>query len=283
MSNSSPSKNEMQPLGSFASIIGILAIFLYFTGWIYRWAYFGFFKIEILRFDLPFYSFFFVPIQVFLGSLGAFLITVLAVMVTVLGIKVTIWFIQPLQLSTITPRKKWVRHLHNYTRKFHQFTILKFLRSLITGFPQRLLRELIIVIWLLISLFWLAKIQGTLDAYRDAFNHTSTLPVVTFVTPQKRLAIGRNPEDIFTKPALQDYRIIGSLEQLEYLQNRDINDATNPDNKVVWRLLLENSNWVYLFSSLPPNATREQRPPVLAIRKDIEGELMILSPGYSEK
>lgn len=46
-----------QILGTFASLLGLLGIFLYFTGWIYRWAYFGWFSLEINRLDLPLRSF----------------------------------------------------------------------------------------------------------------------------------------------------------------------------------------------------------------------------------
>jgi hypothetical protein len=61
---------------------------------------------------------------------------------------------------------------------------------------------------LLIILFWLARIQGSIDARRDAVNDTSTLPVITLVLPEKQIVIGRNPEDVFTDPSLKGYRII---------------------------------------------------------------------------
>ncbi|MFM9160867.1 MAG: hypothetical protein ACKOPK_23845 [Dolichospermum sp.] len=32
-------------LSNFAGLVGVLAIFVYFIGWIYRWAYFGFFTL----------------------------------------------------------------------------------------------------------------------------------------------------------------------------------------------------------------------------------------------
>ena len=72
MSNAPQPPNEPKILGTFASLVGLLGLFLYFTGWLYRWAYYGFFKLEITRLDLPFKSFFLVPIQVFLGDLWAF-------------------------------------------------------------------------------------------------------------------------------------------------------------------------------------------------------------------
>ena len=45
-----------------ASLLTILGVGLYFTGWIYRWAYFAFFKLEVTKLDLPIKSFFIAPI-----------------------------------------------------------------------------------------------------------------------------------------------------------------------------------------------------------------------------
>ena len=59
MPDSQPSQNNTQILGTFASILGLLGIFLYFTAWIYRWAYFGYFQLEITQLSFPFRSFFF--------------------------------------------------------------------------------------------------------------------------------------------------------------------------------------------------------------------------------
>jgi len=79
-----------QILGAFASILGLLGIFLYFTGWIYRWAYFAWFHIELNRLDLPLRSFLFVPIQVFFGDFGVFLRTIVAFVFAAIAIKLTL-------------------------------------------------------------------------------------------------------------------------------------------------------------------------------------------------
>ena len=63
------------------------------------------------------------------------------------------------------------------------------------------------VIWLLLILFWLARIQGTTDARRDAVNETSTLPVITLVLPEKQIALGQNLDrDNPFNPSLKGYR-----------------------------------------------------------------------------
>lgn len=281
MSNLTPSSQETKFLGSFASIIGLLGIFLYFNGWIYRWAYFGFFQLEINQIDLPLRSFLFVPIQVFLGSIGAFLRTVLSVIIAVLGIKITLWFMQPLtpieNHNESHQRNNWRSLIKKYIQKLHNCQISQVLRLLISDFPQALLKDLIIIIWLLTSLFWLARYQGTIDAHRDAINNTSTLPVISFVFPQKNLALGRKPYNIFLNDDLKQYRIIGDLGLFEYLKGKETNDINNQEKRV-WRLLIENKNWLYLFPALPSNIESDRRPLILAIRQDKEGQLIILSP-----
>lgn len=243
MSNSNPLPQVTQVLGSFLSILGLLGVFLYFTGWIYRWAYFGFFRLEINRLDFPLRSFLFVPIQVFCGDFFAFLRSLVAIVAVFMAIKLTV--------SLLKPR------------------------------PGSLDNDLIVVTWLLVILFWLARNQGEIDARRDAINSTSTLPVITLVLPEKQIALGRNLDDLTLDPSLKGYRVIGDKGLFDYIRGRETND-TKLDPPRVWRLLLENKEWSYLFPALATNAKSNQRPPLLAIRQDKEGQLMILSPDYTK-
>jgi hypothetical protein len=262
--NSPPQGTQI--LGTFASLLGLLGIFLYFTGWIYRWAYFGWFRIEIHRLDLPLRSFLFVPIQVFCGDFVAILRTLLAIVVVAIAIRFTLWISSPLPSYRIVNQSK---------RKFHQCFFP--LRSLAGVIPDALRKDLIAVIWMLIILFLLARYQGESDAPRDAVNDTSTLPVITLVLPEKQIAIGRNPEDVFIDPSLKGYRIIGETRLLEDLWGKETNDSKmNPPR--IWRLLIQNNNWIYLFRALPADPKDDERPAVLAIREDREGQLMILAP-----
>jgi hypothetical protein len=138
-----------------------------------------------------------------------------------------------------------------------------------------------IVAWILFVLFWVAYWQGNADARRDAVNQTSTRPIVTLVSPSpsdKKRALGRNLNDLLSDSSRNDYRIIGDVEQFEQIVGRETNDTTNPNQPVVWRLLVENNSWVYLFPALPPKATANQRAPVLAINTgDGQVQLLILS------
>ncbi|MFM6277353.1 MAG: hypothetical protein ACKN9K_03385, partial [Dolichospermum sp.] len=64
--------------------------------------------------------------------------------------------------------------------------------------PQSLRQEIVVIVWILASLFWLGRFQGLADAYRDAVNNTSTRPIVTLVTAKDKLPLGRNLDDLLT-------------------------------------------------------------------------------------
>ena len=60
-------------------------------------------------------------------------------------------------------------------------------------------------------MFYLAQWQADADAWTDAVNETSTLPAVTFVTPEKNAALGRKLDDdgngyVYLFPALPSKR-----------------------------------------------------------------------------
>jgi hypothetical protein len=263
-------------LGSFVSLLGVLGISLYFTGWIYRWTYFGFFEIEINTLNLSVESFLLVPIQVILGDLWIFIRTIIIVTITVILIKSTLWLIRSPNPS-IPPSKSKLT-INRFTQKLHAFWLWAPLRSFAQLFPQPFRHEIVIIAWILVALFWLARWQGNADAYRDAVNNTSTRPIVTLVSPSDKIALGRNPDDLLTNPPLKNSRIIGDVDQFRQIFGRETNDTTNPLQPIVWRLLIENNSWVYLFPAMPPGAKTNQRPPVLAINTgDGRVQLLILS------
>lgn len=275
MSSGSQEPSTPQLLGAFISLLGILGIFLYFTGWIYRWAYFGFFELEVTTLNLPLESFLIVPIQVILGDLWIFGRAVLAVAVTVGLIQITLWLLSPKAPNTSNASHLLLDRL---AKKLHGCWLFKGLRSFARLFPLPLRHEIVIVAWLLSALFLVASWQGSADARRDAVNQTSTRPIVTLVSPSDKIALGRNLDDLLRDPSRKGYRIIGDVEQFNQIFGRETNDTTNPNQPIVWRLLVENNNWVYLFPTLPPKATTNQRPPILAINTgDGRVQLLILS------
>jgi hypothetical protein len=65
--------------------------------------------------------------------------------------------------------------------------------------------------------------------------------------------LGRNLDDPLINPSLKDFHIIGNVEQFRKIFGQETNDTTDPKNPIVWRLLIESNNWVYLFPSMPPD------------------------------
>ncbi|MCL1473298.1 hypothetical protein [Argonema antarcticum] len=283
---------EPNILGKIASVVGLLGAALFFTGWIYRWSYFYFFQLEITTLDLPAQSFFIVPLQVFLGDGWAILKTVVALVFSAVAIHITLWLIQSIgnaiaekierfRSPIIVPMKKrqqsWIsRQLKSLTEfSYTEFNSIKFLRSL--------LDEIVIVFWILIILYWLARWQGTADARRDAGSN-STLPVVTLVAPENRLALGRKFDQEFKSPTGKGYHFIGDKGLFNDLAPRLRTNTADSKDPIVWRLLMERGGWIYLFPALPPNANPNDRPPVIAIQESQLGEqLMILSHDVSKK
>lgn len=152
------------------------------------------------------------------------------------------------------------------------------MRSLAQLIPQSLRHEIIIVASIFVALFWLGRYQGTADAFRDAVNDTSTRPIVTLVSPSDKLALGRNLDDLLINPTLKVSRIIGDVQQFKKIFGRETNDTTNPQQPIIWRLLIENNNWVYLFPAMSADAKPNQRPPVLAVNTGDGGvQLLILT------
>lgn len=262
MSSNSQNSGNTNLLGSFVSLLSVFGIFIYFLGWIYRWAYFGFFQLQITALNFPIESFFIVPIQAVLGDFWIFIRANLVLIATVVLIKFTIWLISSSSASNLSKTSQV--SINKLVQKLHSFWLFKLLRSFTEFLPLPLRHEIIAVAWILAALFWLGRWQGEADAYRDAVNATSTRPIATLVSSSDKMALGRNLDDLFINPPLKGFRIIGDVELFRQIFGREINDTTNPQQALVWRLLIENDNWVYLFPAMPQEAKPNQRPPVLA-------------------
>ncbi|CDM93260.1 MULTISPECIES: hypothetical protein [Limnospira] len=147
------------------------------------------------------------------------------------------------------------------------------------NYDKNFVNELVIAGWCLAGLFYLGQTQGNLDAIRDAHNHTSMLPVVTIITPENRLPLGRKIYDLTDDPVVGNFRFIGDLELYQMLLQRDYNDKTQADNSSIWRLLIDRDSQYYIFPSLPENAPPNVRPPLVIIQQSTAGEyVIILSP-----
>lgn len=279
-------------LGKIASLLSFLGIGLYFTGWIYRWTYFGYFQLEVTTLDLPFESFLIAPIQVFLGniSIGDF-----STILRSIKIAIATFIIVQISFQSIRLAKEELSKILDKIRlkllklslKSKYDKVSPFLQ-LPLYFPKNnrqkkgkaLISEIVIVTWLLTALFFLGQTQGKVDAIRDARNETSLLPVVTLIAPKDTLPLGRNIFDLTDDPNRSNFRAIGDIELYEQLIQRDYNNKSD-DNipKVVWRLLFDGNSQYYIFPSIPKNSQPNARPPVLVIQQSEDGKyILILSP-----
>jgi hypothetical protein len=258
-----PTPANPNPLGAFASFVAVLAIFLFFTGWIYRWAYFGFFEIELNSLNFPAQSFPLVPIQVILGDVGRLGWSVLATLAVIGLIKATLWLLQPsLSETSNSAQSRFTQFLEG----LHRFPFFQGVRWLTDLFPQPLRQDLVIVAWILIALFYLAQWQGYEDAKRDAVNQRTTRPIITLVSPSDKFAMAAtldnelagNEKKIPEYPLLKNLRIFGDVQQFRDLYNNGTNSTDSS-----WRLLIESGSWLYIFKTLPKPS--DLHPLVLAV------------------
>ncbi|MFM9101172.1 MAG: hypothetical protein ACKOPS_07495, partial [Cyanobium sp.] len=64
MAAESGSDKSPRVLGGFASILSLLGITLFFSGWIYRWAYFAYYSLNLNDQSFTAQSYLIVPIQI---------------------------------------------------------------------------------------------------------------------------------------------------------------------------------------------------------------------------
>ncbi|MDZ8092588.1 MAG: hypothetical protein RM049_18975 [Nostoc sp. DedQUE04] len=280
---------ETNILGKFTSVLGLLGAALFFAGWIYRWSYFYFFQLEVNTLDLPAQSFLIVPLQIFLGDGWTICKSAIAFFVAAIAIQATLWLIKIVSETVVSASQLLLSRIISATQHKRSWTAkrLKSLAEFSSGqlrsveFLRSLVNEIVIVSWVLIVIFWLARWQGIADARRDA-GQNSTLPVVALITPEEKFAVGRKLDDIFADPSLKGYRIIGDRGLFDDLRGREDNDISNPQQPRVWRLLLERGGWIYLFRALPSNAKSGEIPSVLAIQESEKGHIIIRSPEASK-
>lgn len=270
MSQTPQTTDGSKILGAFAGTLTIFSIALYFSGWIYRWAYFGFFRIQLTTLDLPAQSFFFVPIQVFLGSPQSLIKALLLFAGAVLATVLILIFL-----------KRTAKKLEA-TSGSNQIALVKFMQKWsVQSLYSDLVKDLVIVASILIALYWIARWQGEADAWQAAVNNTSPLPVISLVQSEKGLGLGYNPKDA-TYSSLDKARVIGDVGLFHQIRGQEVKIPGTSNQVGDWRLLISSKGWLYLFQALPPKTDRTKRPIVLAVREGGE-QLMILSPSASDE
>ncbi|BCU13544.1 MULTISPECIES: hypothetical protein [Microcystis] len=263
MSASLP-QEPFSPLGKLVSVIGLLAIALYFTGWIYRWFYFGFFQVDLTTLNLPLESFYIASFSLLFRSPWAILKTIIAIGVAILGMVMTFKAIAILGRLFHQPLQKAAQRLGLTANQNYQ---LQFLASL--------LDEVIIVLWLFLVLYFLARGQGYADARRDALNETSTLPAITIAMKGEDAVIGRKLDKLLENPS--SVRIFGDRTRYDGLLGNELNQ-----NPTIWRLLSDANGHLYVFPSLNAKNAGNRVPPVLIFPDSGKGDrLTILSPAKS--
>ncbi|GAB4377388.1 MAG: hypothetical protein Kow00121_26690 [Elainellaceae cyanobacterium] len=261
MTTSPSSDKDLNPFGKLLSLLALLAAALYFTGWIYRWAYYGFFQLEVTTLNLPFESFYLASFQVLFGHPLTIARTIFVVLVT--GVVI----LYALKLG------HWVTNRFLRSRllslKLASTSTLRFLAALVD--------ELIIVLLIVTALFWMAQWQARADAWRDAVNATSSLPVITIVVPEEEVGLGRQLDNPLVNPS--KFRIIGDRGLYDRLLGKELTDTEDPEEPRVWRLLLDRDGYFYIFPALPTK-DRFLSVPVLIVYESSK-QITILSPNPS--
>lgn len=249
--------SEFNPLNKLISLFVLLGAALYFTGWTYRWMYFGFFQLEVTTLNLPIESFYFAALQTLCGEPAAVLKTTSALLLNLFVI---------LFIAQIRPG------IGTYTEKLPLISSSKTHIRQILG---DLLNELIIVILIMTSLFWLARGQAEADAWKDAVNETSSLPLITVVLPERKAALGRNPDNPLENPT--GFRVIGDQALYDNLLGQELTDNSDLNKKRIWRLLIDREGYFYIFPALP-SKDKNLTIPVVTIYQSVNGDqLTILS------
>ncbi|MEL7354844.1 MAG: hypothetical protein AAF171_18320 [Cyanobacteria bacterium P01_A01_bin.116] len=262
MSTSSSSSQTSNPFGKILSLLTLFAAALYFAGWIYRWSYYDFFQVEVTTLNLPFESFYLAAFQVLFGHPVIIFRTISVAFVTIvfICIALSLW-----KQITHWIYQTWWKPRLSETSELSQFV-------------ANLAEEVIIVLLIVTMLFWTARWQANIDAWRDAVNETSSLPVVTIAISDKVAALGRDVDNPLLNPS--GFRIIGDRKIYNQLLGKELNDTEDPEVIRVWRLLVDRNGVLYIFPALPTR-DRSLRFPVLIVYES-SSQLTILSPQVAE-
>ncbi len=254
------------PLGQLAGSIGLVAISLLFTGWIFRWHYFTYFQVDPASLGFPVETISIAAFSLLFRSPWSILRFIIGLGLAFAGIVVT--------FRAIRFSSGWLLPLSgNMLQRIglgrEQRQQLRLLSSLAN--------ELVIVLWLLLVLYGLAASQGLSDARRDAIDETSTLPLITIAMPGAQSVIGRDPDQMLVNPS--DVRLFGSHERYDALLGDELNSDSGRRR---WRLLSDTGGRLLVIPSLPSAQIGGKAPPVLIFPDGGKGDrLVILSPAQA--
>jgi hypothetical protein len=254
------------PLGKIAGIVGLLAIALLFTGWIYRWHYFTYFQVDPTSLGLPVESMSMAAFSLLFRSPGAMARFLIGLALACAGMVASFRAIH-FGLQRLNPLLQQLQEQIGLVDNQRQQ--LRLLASL--------LDELVIVLWLLLLLYGLAASQGLADARRDATDETSTLPLITVAMAGREAVIGRDPNQLLADPS--GVRLFGNRERYDALLRADLNPNSGDRH---WRLLSDAGGRLLVIPSLPGSQMDGKAPVVLIFADGGKGDrIVILSPAQS--
>jgi hypothetical protein len=257
------SNESFSPLGRLAGSVGLIAVALVFTGWIFRWHYFTFFQVDPVSLGFPVETISIAAFSLLFRSAWSILRFIISLGLAFAGIIITFRAIQ-FSSGWLLPVLGNIVQRMGLSRE--QYQQLRLLSSLVN--------ELVIVLWLLLVLYGLAANQGRSDARRDAVDETSTLPLITIAMPGSQSVIGRDPDQMLANPS--DVRLFGNRERYDALLGDELNSYSGRRR---WRLLSDTGGRLLVIPSLPSAQIGGKAPPVLIFPDGGKGDrLVILSP-----
>jgi hypothetical protein len=256
-------ETSSSPLALLAESVGLLAVALFFTGWMYRWHYYTFFQVEPTSLGLSVESTFIAAYAVLFGGPLAVLRLVLGLALAGVGMALTFRAISACR-----------RRLRGPLERCGGFLAFSAAQRKQLGALASLLDELVIVLWLLLVLKGLAGMQGLADARRDALEESSTLPVITIAMRGSEAVIGRDLDQELVNP--RDVRLLGSRERYVALLGRELSGSGGGST---WRLLSDAGGQLLVIPTLRAADAGGRAPPVLLVPEGGKGDrLILLSP-----
>lgn len=283
MMEDTSSTKPLNILSGFASLLSLLGIISFFSGWIYRWAYFNYFNLDITRLNYPPQSFLLVPLQLFLGRPE----NILKISIILIILPIIIYLnLELLNIISISIKHQLITLLNRIQSAWLKKALWRMLLSPDPAYREglnryaSLIRELVIVSWVVGVVFWFSQHQGFADARKDAVNATSSLPVVTFVGRQEDFILGTDlriidDNGVPPDPQLMNSVIVGDLGLAKLVRQKSLNDVCVDR---VWHFLTERDDWVYIFFTLKAKESSETQPIVVTFPKAEGDQLIILSP-----
>jgi hypothetical protein len=261
------SKEFASPLGKLAGSVGLVAIALLFTGWIYRWHYYTYFQVEPTSLGMSVESTSFTALSILFRSPWAIARFLVGLAIAFLGVVATFRSIRVCRRLLRPGLGWWEQRLGLGGNQRQQLRLLALLVD-----------ELVIVLWLLLVLYGLAASQGLADARRDSIDETSTLPLITIVMPGRAAVVGRDPDQLLINPS--GVRLFGSRERYDALLGAELNPAIGGRR---WRLLSDVGGQLLVIPSLPGSEVVGKAPPVLIFPDGGKGDrLIILGPAHGK-